>query len=110
MLRFSRVLCSRVLAHSSVSLSVMFALGLTRLVCIRSAQERSAICYNVMTTKTDAETMMMTGNFKFFLQHRNVLKRISLYVVYNFFVVEVQLHWAVVVDIMSAYLFIGRLS
>ena len=31
--------------NSSVSLSVMFALGLRRLLCIRSAQERSAICY-----------------------------------------------------------------
>ena len=31
--------------NSSVSLSVLFALGLTRLLCIRSAQERSAICY-----------------------------------------------------------------
>ena len=61
MSKFSSVQCSRVLVNSSVSLSVMFALGLTRLLCIRSAQERSAICYNVMTTKTDAETMMMTG-------------------------------------------------
>ena len=45
MSRFSSVLCSRVLVNSSVSLSVMFALGLRRLLCIRSAQEQSAICY-----------------------------------------------------------------
>ena len=45
MSKFSSVQCSRVLVNSSVSLSVMFALGLTRLLCIRSAQEQSAICF-----------------------------------------------------------------
>ena len=67
---------------------------------------------NVMTTKTDAVTMMMTGGncvfaiFKLLSsKQRDALRHIFLYVVAG-----ARLHWAVVDDIMSAYLFIGRLS